>query len=655
LKGPVYQDVYNVFFVTNGVLYFQEGAGMPVVVTSNKVLVDSLIFTRIEMAGAKDGVRVDITLSYNSDKPELAFSKNLISVVNRVSAITFDSDILPDVDNSRSVGDINQSWKNGYFSGNLSVEGNETLTGDLTVDTNTFYINSASNYVGIGTASPGEKLEVSGNIKFGDTIYNSYSWSPTSPNLVPDPYFNDMTQWTGESGNSLESVLLPTGEYAQSLKITTTGDVGVYSNYIPVDPEKTYRVSLWIKSDNATAGTRYLGFACYNSAKSAVPCYTSAGATTTNAYFWSGDLTANTFYKKTGYLFGYNTANSWTNPGDTATTNFRLASDVGYIKVRFLNYYNAGTSVINWFALPTVEEVQSTNREWAIKDNGDIVSLASGNVGIGTTSLSEKLTVSGNIDLPITNDWRYIKNSAASGGLRLGTGNGSGVYTNGIEISSAGGYVKLNHNTTVTGQLTTTGNVGIGTTSPGSKLTVMSDVNSSWLGAVNTSNTSANAEGMMSGQVNGTNWAGVAGRSSASNAAGIFGESSSANGYAVYCNATANANGCGGNRAWFNASDSRLKENIVTIPDALNKVLHLRGVTFNWIDGHQQDMGFIAQEVLPYVPEVVSVDNTGYYGMKTGSLTGLLVEAVKEQQKQIEELKLNNEQLRSQMEILKTR
>jgi hypothetical protein len=440
--------------VTGDVLYLQEGSGASVALTSNKVKVDSLNFTKIEMAGAKDGVRVDITLSYNSDKAELAFSKNMISSINRVAAITFDSDLLPDTNNLYSIGADNPRWKNGYFSGDLYVTGNESLTGNLIVDTDTFYVNSASNYVGIGTASPGEKLEVSGNIKFGDTIYNSYSWSPTSSNLVPDPYFNDMDQWFGETGNSLESVLLPTGEYVQSLKITTTGNVQVYSNYIPVDPEKTYRVSLWIKSDNATAGTRYFGFRCYNSAKTEVSCYKADGATTTNAYFWSGDLTADTFYKKTGYLWGYNMSSTWgTSPSDTASANYRLASDVVYIKIRFLNYYNDLTSVINWFALPTVEEVQSTNREWAIKDNGDIVSLTSGDVlisgdvGIGTTSPDYKLNVIGTVGIganayaSLAGDLGVSRDSASTTGvIYLGSSGSSYLYFDGTRYSFGGAY-----------------------------------------------------------------------------------------------------------------------------------------------------------------------------------------------------------------------
>ena len=88
-------------------------------------------------------------------------------------------------------------------------------------------------------------------------------------------------------------------------------------------------------------------------------------------------------------------------------------------------------------------------------------------------------------------------------------------------------------------------------------------------------------------------------------------------------------------------SDARVKTNVKTIENALDKVLGLRGVSYNRIDSEDKKtkIGVIAQETLPIVPEVVNQDNDGMYNVAYGNFGGLFIEAIKEQQKQIEELK----------------
>jgi hypothetical protein len=90
------------------------------------------------------------------------------------------------------------------------------------------------------------------------------------------------------------------------------------------------------------------------------------------------------------------------------------------------------------------------------------------------------------------------------------------------------------------------------------------------------------------------------------------------------------------------SSDIRLKENIETIDNALEKVSNLRGVYFDWKDkekGENRKIGLIAQEVEEIFPEVVSVDQEGYKSLNYDKLVGALVEAVKELKMQNEELK----------------
>jgi hypothetical protein len=87
-------------------------------------------------------------------------------------------------------------------------------------------------------------------------------------------------------------------------------------------------------------------------------------------------------------------------------------------------------------------------------------------------------------------------------------------------------------------------------------------------------------------------------------------------------------------------SDRKLKENIEVITNALQKVQAIRGVTFTRNDQEdkiKRHTGVIAQEVEAVLPEVVAEDNLGIKNVAYGNMVGLLIEAIKEQQKQIEE------------------
>jgi len=110
----------------------------------------------------------------------------------------------------------------------------------------------------------------------------------------------------------------------------------------------------------------------------------------------------------------------------------------------------------------------------------------------------------------------------------------------------------------------------------------------------------------------------------------------------------------GGTTAWTNTSDARLKTNVETIPNALALVERLRGVRFQWRPVQQRtvgktlalpvgepQIGFIAQEVASVVPEVVVAPKNAedVYTVKESSLLPILVEALKEQQKEIAELR----------------
>ena len=98
--------------------------------------------------------------------------------------------------------------------------------------------------------------------------------------------------------------------------------------------------------------------------------------------------------------------------------------------------------------------------------------------------------------------------------------------------------------------------------------------------------------------------------------------------------------------ALTDSSDERLKENIKLIPDAVSKVQALRGVTYTRKDTGEKSTGLIAQDVAPVLPELVD-DSGDFLALRYARTVGLLVEAIKQQQIQIDELKSEIETLKA--------
>jgi hypothetical protein len=84
-------------------------------------------------------------------------------------------------------------------------------------------------------------------------------------------------------------------------------------------------------------------------------------------------------------------------------------------------------------------------------------------------------------------------------------------------------------------------------------------------------------------------------------------------------------------------SDLSLKTNVNTIPDPLEKVMQIRGVTFDWKETQRSSAGVIAQEIEKVLPELVHGEETKT--VNYNGLIGLLIECVKKQQEEIDELK----------------
>jgi hypothetical protein len=96
-------------------------------------------------------------------------------------------------------------------------------------------------------------------------------------------------------------------------------------------------------------------------------------------------------------------------------------------------------------------------------------------------------------------------------------------------------------------------------------------------------------------------------------------------------------------------SDARLKTNVQTLSNSLDKLLQLQPVEFDWKEitpqyewfvekGITHSIGFIAQQVLTVIPELVLSRGDGYYTIDYPKINALLVEGIKEQQVFIDEV-----------------
>jgi len=104
-------------------------------------------------------------------------------------------------------------------------------------------------------------------------------------------------------------------------------------------------------------------------------------------------------------------------------------------------------------------------------------------------------------------------------------------------------------------------------------------------------------------------------------------------------------------QSFISSSSANLKCHIQSFTDAVETLMQLRGVRFNWKSTGEPSIGFIAEEVDRVLPEVVARDADGNpSGLDYSKLTAVLVEAAKSQQGDIEQLKARCQELQARWE-----
>ncbi|MBU0502754.1 MAG: tail fiber domain-containing protein, partial [Candidatus Omnitrophota bacterium] len=282
-------------------------------------------------------------------------------------------------------------------------------------------------------------------------------------------------------------------------------------------------------------------------------------------------------------------------------------------------------------------------------NNVTLANVTGSRVGIGTATPGTKLHV--------FQDQTTIPDNIAlvtleSGGTATGgKGRVLDVYTTRGDGFTDGYIAQFRNSASTKMYIRGDGRVGIGQTNPGAAL----DVN----GAIKASSGFAGPM-YFSGSVGGSGWlAGIGTGAAASNPNSISIDtletmrqaSGAMDGtlevFHYYPGQTLRINGA----TWctsgsWSGSDIRWKKNISTLNNPLPKLLRLRGVTFEWKNQEEtntpglpagKQIGIIAQEIEKEFPELVSTDKDGYKAFSYDKFTAVLLEAIKEQQKEIQE------------------
>jgi hypothetical protein len=108
------------------------------------------------------------------------------------------------------------------------------------------------------------------------------------------------------------------------------------------------------------------------------------------------------------------------------------------------------------------------------------------------------------------------------------------------------------------------------------------------------------------------------------------------------------------NGNFYTPSDKRLKTNIETLGNALQAIDSMRGVRFEYKDQRKYakgpKVGVIAQELMKVYPEMVTKGADGFFKVDYTQLTGVLIQAVKEQQQQMKQQQLEINELKGRLD-----
>ncbi len=539
--------------------------------------------------------------SASASSPSLVIGNTNSTLATNFSSIQMFTD-----GNGRGVVNLNALNNATASSADFAIQTrhNGTLAERLRID-------SAGN-VGIGTSSPSARLD----------IRNTGGTSDKGIRLQTNAGGNIATFWTTLSdlniGIAGSHIFTNFDGSAERMRINSSGNVGIGTTAPVANTQltlsKNNAVGLEFSVDNEFAGGVRI-FAYNRSTNVSVPVLNAA-----STYKWTTLNNADAMSLGTSGNLGVGVASasyridarapnsSLLNLSNTtATSNNTVEAQISSFDGAYWNIISHNASSFKWKTY-----------------NGEKMTLTdTGNVGIGTSAPSDKLTVAGNVVATNANYAFYQISSGAVTGQLAANAGGNSLEMRAVSNTSLGFLT----NNAERARIDTSGNLLVGTTTLNAKLTV-------------DSTGSGNKTGYYS-NTGGANWSQVLNHTNTGT------QFYSVFTYPTLSTALGSITGNNTGVAYNTSSDYRLKEDAKPVLNPIDRLMQLKPINFAWkVDGSRTD-GFLAHEAQAVVPEAVTgtkdaVDKDGkpeYQGIDQSKLVPLLTAALQELKAELDTVK----------------